>query len=97
MKSADIQQFDPHNDSKPADFPQDQWYVAGFSWELANLPSRARSLTSPSCSYVTKMAKLLHSKTAAATVLCRYLLDHWKMERSAAVTTACSSTGKAND
>jgi hypothetical protein len=42
------------------------------------------------------MAKPLHSKTAAAIVLYRYLLEHLKMERSVAVITVCSSMAKAS-
>ena len=47
MKAATIQQFDPQNDSKPASFPQDQWYVAGFSWELTDKPVARTLLSQP--------------------------------------------------
>lgn len=36
--SGQVQQFNPQTVETPAAFPQNQWYVAGFSWELADKP-----------------------------------------------------------
>lgn len=47
MNPVPIQQFDPQSASEPAGFPQDQWYVAGFSWELTDQPLARTLLSQP--------------------------------------------------
>lgn len=38
MSAHAIQQFDPQGEQPAPSFPQDQWYVAGFAWELTDKP-----------------------------------------------------------
>jgi vanillate O-demethylase monooxygenase subunit len=47
VKAAPVSQFDPKNASEPAGFPRDQWYVAGFSWELKDKPVARTLLSQP--------------------------------------------------
>lgn len=47
MKAVPIQQFAPKNASESVGFTQDQWYVAGFSWELKDKPVARTLLSQP--------------------------------------------------
>lgn len=47
MSASPLQQFDPQHDAKPAGFPLDQWYVAGFAWELSDKPLARTLLSQP--------------------------------------------------
>lgn len=47
MSAQVIHQFDPQNEQHAARFPLDQWYVAGFSWELTDKPLARTLLGEP--------------------------------------------------
>lgn len=47
MSAHAIQQFDPHGEKPVVSFPQDQWYVAGFAWELTDKPLARTLLDQP--------------------------------------------------
>lgn len=47
MSAHAIQQFDPHGEKPVVSFPQDQWYVAGFAWELTDKPLARTLLGQP--------------------------------------------------